>query len=133
VTLEDLSNDDRDLWHRYHAGKCTGIAEGDVAGSGRKSYAIALLQNDAEGNLHRQLIVWLPTGTSFSKIVLVRPAPVVADPFVVWMAPPGKSHEWDGGPATNITHESFVYAKMEAIAWQFYLLSGRFHSLQTAN
>jgi len=86
VTLEDLSNDDRDLWQRYHAGKCPGIAKGDVAGAGRKSCAVALLHNDTDGKLLQQLIVWLRTGTSFSKIVLVRPVPVVAGPFVVWMA-----------------------------------------------
>jgi len=133
VTLEDLPNDDQELWKRYHAGKCPGIAEGDVAGAGRKSYAVALLLNDVDGNLLQQLIVWLRSGTSFSKIVLIRPVPVVAGPFVVWMAPPGESRQWDGGSAVNITHESFVYEKMEAIAWQFYLLNGTFHSLQTAN
>jgi hypothetical protein len=93
VTPEDLPNDDQDLWQRYHADKCPGIAEGGVAGAGRKSYAIALLHNDAKGNLLQQLIVWLWTGTSFSKIVLVRPVPVVTGPFVVWAAPAGESHK----------------------------------------
>jgi hypothetical protein len=92
-----------------------------------------LLQNDTEGNLLQQLIVWLPTGKGFSKNRLVRPEPVVASPFVVWVTPPGRSRKWDGSAAVNITHESFVYEKMEAVAWQFYLLSGKFRSLQTGN
>ncbi len=132
VTLEDLSNDDQHLWQRYHADKCPGIAEGDVAGAGRKSFAVALLRNDA-GGLRQQLIVWLRTGSSFTKIVLVRPDPVVAGLFVVWITPPGKSREWDGAQTVNVTHESFVYEKMQAIAWQFRLLNGTFHRLQTAD
>ena len=133
VTLEDLPTDDRELWQRHHRGKCPGIAVADTAGTGQKSCAIALLQNDADGKLQQQLMVWLRTGTGFAKTVLARPNPVVAGPFVVWTTPPGKSRAWDAGQPVDITHESFVYEKIEAVAWQFYLLNGTFHSLQSAN
>jgi hypothetical protein len=132
VTLADLPNDDRDLWQREHTGRCPGVAAGRLVSGDRYSYAVALLKEDANGGLFQQLVVWLWAGGHLSSTVLVGPTPVVAGPFVVWMAPPGKSVGVDGQPPVMFAHDSFIYEKMEAIATQFYYLNGRFRKLQTA-
>ena len=131
VTLEDLPEDDRDLWGREHAGQCPGAVVGRFTDDSRYSYAVALLQSGPGGKLLEQLVAILPAGNRLSRVVLVKPTTVVS-PFVVWAVPPGKYAGVDGAPAVSVPHDSIIYEKMEATANQFFYLDGRFRSIQTA-
>jgi len=57
----------------------------------------------------------------------------VANPAVVWRAPPGKTREWDGGPTLRVENDSIVIEVMEAYAEQFFFTRGRLKSVVISN
>jgi hypothetical protein len=132
VTPDDLPPDDRALWNRQHSGKCPGVSEGDFAGGGSRSYAIALLRAAAPSGYTEQLILVGSGGHHSSRLRVVAPTHVES-PLVVWSRPPGRYTGWDGGPRIDVSADSFVYEKMEATATQYYFQHGQLHTLLVSN
>lgn len=57
----------------------------------------------------------------------------MVSPFVIWKVAPGIYKELDHDKTIHISHDSFVYEKMEAYATQYYYENGRWNSIVTAN
>lgn len=57
----------------------------------------------------------------------------MVNPFVIWKVAPGIYKELDHDKTIHISHDSFVYEKMEAYATQYYYENGRWNSIVTAN
>ena len=132
VKLTDLPPDDQKLWQTSHSERCPGVAAGNFTGGGQLSYAIAVIRNQPSGQILEQLIALVPHGNLFKRTVVVQPMSVVS-PVVVWKVKPGKYKGVDQDKPIQISHDSFVYEKMEAYATQYYYDKGSLRSIVTAD
>jgi hypothetical protein len=123
VTLSDLPEDDQALWKKAHGDSCPGMVAVDLDGTGRRSFALALLQR-VNGKNVEQLVML----TGAASNVLVEPTDVIS-PFVVWRANPGRFPNLLTGADVHIPHESIVYEKIEATSTLFYRSHGKIRSL----
>jgi hypothetical protein len=132
LDLKDLPADDASLWAGAHSGQCPGVAVGDFTGRQTPSYAIAMIRKEPSGKYVEQLVLLAAKGEMFTRLTVVSPKSVVS-PFVVWTVPPGKYRGVDQHTSISVSHDSFLYEKMEAFATQYYYAEGRLHSLITAD
>jgi len=132
VKLADLPADDQQLWQTSHNGSCPGVVAGNFTGGARLSYAVAMIRNQPSGQILEQLLMLVPEGNSFKPTIVVKPTSVVS-PFVVWKVTPGTYKAVDQDRSVKLSHDSFVYEKMETYATQYYYEKGRLRSIVTAN
>jgi hypothetical protein len=98
--------------------------------SGHIWYALALL-NQTKGRAQEKLVLLKVNGQTVTSHLLSGPQNIV-DPFVVWRTGSGTYLDRRTEKQTVITHDSFIYEKMESASVQFYLQDGRIHKLIAA-
>jgi hypothetical protein len=128
LEISDLVADDQALWHQYHEGKCPGLAEAALDGSGKLSYALALVDRK---NGNEQIVALKAEGNAFQPFTLQAPFHDIGS--VVYRAPPGRSSDLETGREVRINHDSIVWEKMESASQQFYFSNKKFHKLQTSD
>lgn len=127
VQVSDLVEDDKLLWRNNHDKLCPGLAVAELTGTGRKAYALALIQNK-NGENFEMLVLLTGSANKLEQHTLVKPNRVTS-PFVVWRVGPGKFTDNNTGTTIFIAHDSIVYEAMESTSTQFYLKRGKIHSL----
>lgn len=127
VRLSDFGVDDQRLWQKYRANQCPGIAIVDLDGSGKSTYAVALLRHEA-GKIFEKVVLITST-----KSVSIVPAGEVARPAVVWRGLPGVYVDFYSRHKTRISHDTIVYEQLESWAISHYLSHGKFRSIQTSD
>ncbi len=99
----------------------------DLDGSGKLSYALALLRHEH--------------GIAFEKLVIVmagkshtlEAAYKIGNPAVVWRGLPGVYVEFYSRHKTRISHDTVIYEHLEATASAYYLSHGKFRSILTSD
>lgn len=127
VSEKDLSRDDQELWPRYHHNACPGFTTADLDGAGQSYSAIALLRSE-KGQLIERLIVVSRKADQLVEQEVVGPTSV-STPWVVWRTKSGRVFDYDTGMHIDVPHDSIIYEKMEASAFQYYMLDGRLRSI----
>ncbi len=131
VTLRDLNADDQKLWLDARHWACPGLAMVDLDGSGKLSFAMALLQRRAGGQFE-QLVVLHAVGRG-TKAEVLEPWFSAGNPVVVWRAPPGRAPTWDGGRGVTVSHDSIVFEAFESASTSYYWAGGRFRHITTGD
>ena len=130
LSTGDLVSDDQALWKRAHKHECPGVAAVVLDGSGRTSYALALV-GGAAGKPLEQLVVLKNDPEGFREYILQPPRKGAG--IVVWRAKRGTSSDMYTGRALYIAYDSIIWEKMESASQQFYFLHGKFHRLQASD
>ncbi len=131
LEIEDLANDDKLLWEKYHRGQCPGLAEGMLDGSGARYFGIALLRNNAVGK--QEKLVLLKTGRAGISVKTLVKSESIALPHVTWRASPGRYLDYNTGRYVDIKFDSIIYEEMEASSTQFYFDKNAILSLVASN
>lgn len=128
VQFSDLLKDDQALWKQSPPAQCPGFSQVDFDGTGLKYSALALFQK-AKGKLIEKVVVLRREQGRIHEHTVFAAGKV---PYlcVIWKAGPGKARDWEGAKEVVIPYESLVYEQMEAWAYQFYLLRGKFKYVQ---
>lgn len=127
VEMRNLEEDDQKLWQKLRSDQCPGMAVVDLDGSGKLSYALALLRHEH--------------GIAFEKLVIVmagkshklEAAYKIGNPAVVWRGLPGVYVEFYSRHKTRISHDTVIYEHLEATASAYYLSHGKFRSILTSD
>jgi hypothetical protein len=119
-----LAADERSVWSESHKGLCPGLAQVELDGSGKTSYALALIDREKD---MEQLVVLMPTGNAYRDTVLEKPFEGIG--VVVWSVPPGDTSD-STGRQLHIAHDSIMWERLESASQQIYFSDGQFHRIQ---
>lgn len=133
LDIENLVEDDQELWQQHHMGSCPGAVAVDLAGSGERSYALALLRNDGRRGVSEKVIIATWKNGRLVKRILVPATNIkyteVASPFVIWKVSAGTYRDLVTGSEIKIRHEGIVCEKIEATATLYYFQDKRYKSI----
>jgi hypothetical protein len=127
LTLEDLPEDDRILWHKYHDDNSPGIAVVRNKCFKHGIQFIAQIRVSPRGLEERV------TYSSRGKLRLAFESRTVTTPFVIWTAPSGISKDVVTGKSYNVQGQSLIFEKMESIAYQYMCYRGSKRTIITAD
>jgi len=132
LRVADLYSDDQHLWRQYHKGKCPGLAEVDLDGSGTMFVGLALIRPDKSAAQER-IVVVRAGPKEIETQTLYRDFEVTTH-TVIWRAPPGITWQWDEpNKKIRIANDSLIVETMESSAQQFYLKNGKLAYIQTSD
>lgn len=127
VELKDLVADDQRLWQDHKRDQCPGMAVVDLDGSGKSSYALALLRHERGETFERLVVV------TAGKPQTLDASQKIGNPAVVWRGEPGVYVEFSTRHKTRIAHDTIIYERFEASARAYYLSHGKFRSILTTD
>lgn len=132
LDIQDLNEDDQQLWRQHHKDQCPGMVAVNLTGNGSIYYALALIQHEAENRLNEKLIVATTHKNKVSKHTLSPSSNIAftnaASPFVVRKVLPGRFHDLKTDREISIRHEAIIYEKIEATATLFFYKKNRLRS-----
>jgi hypothetical protein len=127
----DIPQDDWKLWKNTHQGQCPGVAVGNFHPKADSSFAVALIQEDAQKKLLEQvLLITVKKGQSSTEVVV--PPTAVTTPSVVWKLSPGHYAGVDG-TRVSLSRDSFIFEKVASSARQFYYQGSHLQSFVISN
>lgn len=123
LKYDDLPNDDKQLWRKFHPRLCPGWTKVNFDNSDKNYYAVAFLAKN--GSIEYEKIVifrYKGNGVEIEKTIA---NDIIQTPLVLWTAKPGLYLNERNGKNVKISGESLIYEKMEAGSTQFFMVNGK--------
>jgi hypothetical protein len=133
VTVNDLREDDQDLWEQSHAGECPGLAAGRYEPTPTENFAVALVRKRGH-RLEELLAVFTEhVDGQYHGQVLSPPGPTTAA-SVVYEVPPGTYYAFaDDSRSIYSAQDAIALETIEAGIVVYYWKAGRYHLIQTSD
>jgi len=125
--ISDLVPRDQQLWSQLHPGECPGAAVGHFKDP--KKVQCAVLLSRQEKRSHRNMVIVVQEGKRGEYEVQVLQKGEFVIPDVLYKLPPGEYTNYDDSDTVRTEHEAIVSEQLEAGAFMYYWVAGRFRRL----
>lgn len=130
LEYNDLSEDDKAIWVKYHGAVCPGVALVNSANTPKedRTYGIVIVRG-GEGIKRAKLLILKETNSVASLKTLYEENSVTNYP-VIYKASPGVYRDfYDNSKTVTVSGDALIYEHLEASAIAFYHTGTQFHRL----